>query len=163
MSKSLNELLDQLAALQYLHEQLYKLAEQKRSAIITGKLEPFEEVTKAERELVQHIEDIEKLRQQTVLIVAGELKISKLKLIDIIEACPNHEWKDKLKNQRDSLKNAVEKIRLYNRQNSELLKASIEHVHAFMKMVGQASSVNPTYSTQGMQAMQGRCILDQKI
>lgn len=144
---NLEKILLHMAAL---YTKLVSEGELKRQAIIDGEVGSLEEVLEREYMLLEQIEKAEGMRITLSQQAEVELCIPKedrpVKISRIIESAGANA--ESLKKAREILRKKLHKFRYRNRQNEELLKASIAHVNDFMSMVKNASG-KKTYNRNG--------------
>ncbi|MDR1613277.1 MAG: flagellar protein FlgN [Planctomycetota bacterium] len=133
-----------------LHRAMLEAAGEKRESIIRGDLPALEAVVSKERELVARIEDEERKRQAVMPMLRRGLGVGDdvEKLSDIANMTDDPE-KTRLLSLADELKTVVEEVRKITRHNSELLKASLEHVDAFLRTVAEAAHPGNSYRRDG--------------
>ncbi len=147
-----------------LYSELLKQGEIKRDAIIGGKIDVLEEVLDKEYELLDKVKKAEQIRAALSNQAEDELGIAQdkrpVKLKFLIEL-----WGEKaqgLQKAQDEIKDIINKFRYRNRQNEELLKASISHVNDFMNMIKDRAGKNKTYNKTGHDHSGGLNILDRR-
>ncbi len=140
----LNAVLLQEAAL---HQKLLEEAEAKRAAIIAGRLPEMEQILERERAIIAEVNRFEERRQELVLQTREKYQITQepFKLQQLADLL-GEEGKE-LAQTRQLLKEVLDKLRYSNRRNDELLKASIEHVNSFLRLLSQNG--NKTYDRKG--------------
>ena len=147
-----------------IYAKLLEEGEQKRIAIIEGNVQMLEEVVAREYELLEAVNKAEKVRK--ALFEQAEVdfnipedkkpvKISYLLMLFGKRAAG-------LKVAQAKLKELLTQFRYRNRQNEELLKASIEHVNSFLSMIKNRAGVNKTYNRKGYGSGGGLSILDRR-
>lgn len=143
------------------HREMVALADEKQDSIIKGDLEKLEKVVTEEKKLVARIEDEEKKRQAVMpLVKSGVGAPNEMeKLADVIGLMPEPE-RTKMMQVRNELKEVLETCQVKTRHNSELLKASLEHVEAFLRTVNEAVTKDATYKKDGKRASGGPNIID---
>lgn len=151
MDKQLTTLLALFNQLVQLHAALLAEAELKRTAIIEGDIVGMENILERENALIMGVESAEVTRSTLMEELAADLKVTKrpLTVSMLLERLPRSPDTLSLAQAKDKLKSVLEKLRFRSRQNEELLKASIEHVKGFLKMISEASTVNKTYNHKG--------------
>lgn len=144
-----------------LHNAMKGVAENKRETIIKGDLEALEKVVAEEKQLVAEIEEEEKARTAVMPMVRRglDMESEEDKLSDLIERMPEPE-RTRLEKVRLELKDAIEECRRLTRHNAELLKASLEHVEAFLRTVAEASKPDANYNRRGRRDLGGPTLLD---
>lgn len=147
-----------------LYTRLVEEGERKRTAIIEGDVQLLEEVVAVEYEVLEAIEKAEKVRKALTEQAARSCGIpEENKPVKI--SCFIALLGDKaagLKKAQNTLKEVLTKFRFRNRQNEELLKASIEHVNSFLSMIKNRAGVNKTYNRKGYGNGGGLSILDRR-
>lgn len=144
-----------------LHKSMLALAEDKQNSIISGDLEKLEKTVIEERKLVTQIEEEEQKRLSVMPLVQKGLGLgdSVEKLADVIDRMPSPE-RERMTEVRDSLKGLLEACQLKTRHNSELLKASLEHVESFLRTISEAASPDAGYRRDGKKASGGPTMID---
>lgn len=130
-----------------LHAKLLEEAELKRDAIISGKLPVMEQILEREKAVLAEINGFEEQRQELVEQAREAFGVTAepFKLQDLADRL-GEEGKE-LSKTRQLLKQVLDKLRYNNRRNDELLKASIEHVNSFLRILSQNG--NKTYDRKG--------------
>lgn len=144
-----------------LHHAMLALADDKQNSIVAGDLEKLEKTVIEERKLVTQIEDEEKKRLTVMPMVKSGLGLddSVEKLADVISRMPQPE-RDRMTEVRNTLKDLLEACQLKTRHNSELLKASLEHVESFLRTISEASSPDTGYRRDGKRSSGGPTMID---
>ena len=133
-----------------LHAKLLEAAEAKRQAVINGDVAVMESTLETEYDLVEQVEAQEKTRIQLVEKMAGFLEIADRPVtMDMLLGKLPEKNTESLREARQELRSLLGRLRIRTRQNAELLKASMEHVNAFMELIAHAGEVR-TYSRKGM-------------
>lgn len=132
-----------------LHQTLLDEAEGKRGAIIAGRLPEMEEILVREKEVLKKVEELE---QERLALVAEtcqryDLPGEPFKIQSLLDRLGAEG--EELAATRAALKDVLNRLRLCNRQNDELLKASIEHVNSFLKLLSRSANPNCTYNRKG--------------
>ena len=147
-----------------LYSELLTQGEIKRDAIISGDIDILEEVLTKEYELLDKVKKAEEIRVALSSQAEDELGIAQdkkpVKLRTLINL-----WGKKaegLLHAQNEIKEVVEKFRFRNRQNEELLKASITHVNDFMNLIKDRAGKNKTYNKSGHDRSGGLNILDRR-
>lgn len=163
MSTSLQALEAVLRNETELHASLLEAAEAKRNAIIDGDIDAMETVLKAEEQLIGLVEEAEVIRQDLVRSLQEELQIEQEPVkMSMILACIG-EAGATLAKVHEELRAVLDKLRYRSRQNAELLKASMEHVNAFLHLVAQASANNASlYNKKGQRGAGNLGLLDHR-
>lgn len=146
------------------HREMLGLAEAKQQAIVQGNIESLEQTVFAEKKLVARIEEEEKKRLAVMPLVKAGLGAGDgvEKLADVIALMPEPE-RTRMNEVRSSLKEALEACQIKTRHNTELLKASLEHVDTFLRSLADAASQgNITYKPNGKRQSGGPGRLDHK-
>lgn len=144
-----------------LHEEMLAVAEAKQDSIVKGDLEKLEKTVTDEKRLVGLIEDEEKKRMGVMPLVRSGLGLDESveKLADVIVAMPEPE-RTRMQGVRDKLKSLLEACQLKTRHNTELLKASLEHVEAFLRTVSEAATPDANYGKNGKRTGGGPSFID---
>lgn len=144
-----------------LHESLIVAAEHKRNAIIEGDLSAMETLLRHEQNLAAEIEAAERERIAIVekARAAFALPAGEIKLVTLIEKADSSD-KTRLQELRERLREILNRLRYRTRQNAELLKASLDHVHTFLKLVAEAAAGGPRYDRNGRRASSNLSLLD---
>ena len=144
-----------------LHTEMLKVAEDKQQGIVQGDLEKLEQAVAREKKLVAEIEDEEKRRQAVMPLVKKGLGLddSVEKLADVVAAMPEPE-KTGMRAIREELKGLLEACQVKTRHNAELLKASLEHVEAFLKTISDAAAQDANYKRDGKRSNGGPTMID---
>ena len=165
MKKAIENLEAVLLHMAALYMKLLEYAEVKREAIIAGDIVALEEIVKNEYALLEKVRKAEKMRVTLSAQVEEECAIAEAerpaKLTQII-ICLGAEGKG-LELAQARIKEAVEEFRYRNRQNEELLKASLAHVNEFMAMIKERAGKNRTYNKTGYDYGGGLSILDRRV
>ena len=143
------------------HREMLGVAQAKQESIIKGDLEKLEKSVADEKKLVARIEDEEKKRLAVMPLVKSGLGIGDEvdKLADVIALMPEPE-RTRMTEVRSELKEVLEACQLKTRHNSELLKASLEHVEAFLRTLADASNKDTTYGKDGKRGGGGPNMID---
>jgi flagellar biosynthesis/type III secretory pathway chaperone len=146
------------------HREMLAVAESKQAAIVQGDLEALEKSVTDERRLVVRIEDEERKRLAVMPLVKSGLGADDgvEKLADVIAMMPEPE-RGRMSEVRDELKVVLEACQLRTRHNAELLKASLEHVDAFLRSLSDATSKDATYKRNGKRSGGGPGLIDRSV
>ena len=146
------------------HREMLAVAESKQAAIVQGDLDALEKSVADERRLVARIEDEEKKRLAVMPLVKNGLGAGDdvEKLADVIAMMPESE-RGRMTGVRDELKEVLEACQLKTRHNTELLKASMEHVDAFLRSLSDAASKDTTYKRNGKRSGGGPGLIDRSV
>ncbi len=147
-----------------IHEEMLTVASAKQDAIIKGDLEKLEKTVVEERSLVAKIEEEEKKRRAVMPLVRSGLgaPAEMEKLADIIALMPEPE-KAHMTAVRERLKGVLEDCQIRTRHNAELLKASLEHVEAFLRTLSEETAKDKTYTREGRKRGGGPGLIDRSI
>lgn len=151
VSQVLNQLGELLNRHAELHGQLLVAAEHKREAIVNGDLEKMEQLLQMEKMLVQEVEVKERERAELIKQACSGLGLDygKVKLADILAKMEDRAQADRISQIRENLRGILDKLRYRNRQNCELLKASIQHANDFLHLVQCAVNGGELYGRNG--------------
>lgn len=144
-----------------LHREMLAVADVKQDSIIKGDLEKLEKAVADERKLVAGIEDEEKKRLAVMPLVKKGVGADDdtEKLADVIALMPEPE-RARMTKVRGDLKELLEACQMKTRHNSELLRASLEHVEAFLRTLADASHKDATYGRDGRKSGGGPNFID---
>ncbi len=147
-----------------IHVEMLDVAALKQDAIIKGDLEKLEKAVLEERALVARIEEEERKRQAVMPLVKGGLDAPPEtdRLADIIALMPEPE-KERMTAVRDRLKALLEDCQIRTRHNAELLKASLEHVEAFLRTLSEETAKDKTYTREGKKRGGGPGLIDRSV
>jgi Protein distantly related to bacterial ferritins len=147
-----------------IHKDMLAVADAKQDAIIKGDLEKLEKAVIDERALVSKIEDEEKKRLAVMPLVKTGMNAPEdlEKLADIIALMPEPE-KKRMTAVREELKTVLEECQIKTRHNAELLKASLEHVEAFLRTLAEETARDKTYDRGGKKLGGGPGLIDRSI
>lgn len=163
MDKTLTELEFILKREEELHAQLLQAADDKRQAIVKGDLPGMERLLQLERGLIEEVARMEKERERTAAAVREQfgLSTSDGKMASLIAAV-EEPHASRLSEVRQRLTAVLNKLRYRTRQNAELLKASVEHVNAFLRTVAGSGAPKPVYSRDGKKGNENIRLLDRQ-
>lgn len=147
-----------------IHRDMLVVAGDKQDAIIKGDLEKLEKAVLDERALVAKIEEEERKRLAVMPLVKAGLGAPPEveKLSDVIALMPEPE-KSRMTAVREELKTVLEECQLRTRHNAELLKASLEHVEAFLRTLSEETARNKTYTRDGKRGAGGPGLIDRSV
>lgn len=143
------------------HREMLDVAGRKQDAIIKGDLELLEKTVAEEKKLVVRIEDEEQKRLAVMPLVKSGVGAGEEveKLADVIALMPEPE-RTTMTAVRAALKEVLEACQIKTRHNSELLKASLEHVEAFLRTLSEVSAKDQTYGKDGKKGGGGPTMID---
>lgn len=161
MNDTLTRLEDLLARMTELHAQLLRLSEDKRQAIVEGNIDQMEGALVREQELILEVEAAEAERQEVVESLRGPMELGDgpLKLQTIIDKAEAPQA-ERLATVHRLLREVVDKLRYRSRQNAELMKASMEHVEAFLRAIAEACAPRQGYGRDGLNRKGALSLLD---
>lgn len=147
-----------------LHRNMLALAGAKQDAIIKGDLEKLEKTVAEERNLVAKIEEEEKNRAAIMPLVRSAVGLDETaeKLADVVKLLPDPD-RSRMESVHAELKSVLEQCQIKTRHNAELLKASLEHVDAFLRTVAEAASPDANYDRKGKKGGSGPTIIDRSV
>lgn len=133
-----------------IHREMLRVAEDKQQSIIKGDLEQLEKSVSEEKKIVARVEEEEEKRKAVMPLVLQGLgaPAGVEKLADVIALMPEPE-REHMTAVRAELKEVLEAAQIKTRHNSELLKASLEHVESFLRAISDAATPNKTYGNDG--------------
>ncbi len=147
-----------------IHRDMLVVADAKRDAIIKGDLEQLEKSVIDERALVAKIEEEERKRLAVMPLVKTGLDApaETEKLADVVALMPSPE-RERMTAVRGELKTVLEDCQIRTRANAELLKASLEHVEAFLRTLAEETAKDRTYTRKGKRPGGGSGLIDRSI
>ncbi len=147
-----------------IHREMLAVADAKQDAIIKGDLEKLEQAVVDERALVSKIEEEERKRLAVMPLVKTGVGAPEEaeKLADIVALMPEPE-KGRMTAVREDLKKILEECQIRTRANAELLKASLEHVEAFLRTLADETAKDKTYTRDGKKRGGGPGLIDRSI
>ncbi len=164
MKSTVDNLMAILEHMTALYAKLLKQAEAKRDAIIAGDITALEKILEQEYRLLEKVNKAEGMRSLLSDKLEDECGVARskrpLKLKSLI-ALLGAKGKG-LAEVQSKIKQVLERFRYRNRQNEELLKASIAHVDDFMNMIKGRAGKNTTYDKSGHNSGGGLSILDRR-
>ncbi|MDR0362308.1 MAG: flagellar protein FlgN [Planctomycetota bacterium] len=133
-----------------LHRAMLETAGEKRESIIKGDLPALEAAVFREKGLVAEIEDEERKRQAVMPMLRRGLGVGDdvEQLAEVAEKFHEPD-RTRILSLAGGLKDVIEDVRKITRHNAELLKASLEHVDAFLRTIAEASSPDTNYRRDG--------------
>lgn len=147
-----------------LYGKLLEEGEAKREAIISGDINALEAVLDREHALLEKVSKAESIRVSLSAQAEDEYNIPEedrpVKLSALIRVLG--EKAAGLDAAQAQIKGVLEKFRFRNRQNEELLKASISHVNDFMTLIKDRAGRNKTYNKSGRDYGGGLNLLDRR-
>ncbi len=147
-----------------IHRDMLAVAASKQDAIIKGDLEKLEKAVLDERALVAKIEEEERKRLAVMPLVKTGVGAppETEKLADVIARMPEPE-KSAMTAVREELKTVLEECQIRTRHNAELLKASLEHVEAFLRTLADETAKDKTYTRDGRKRGGGPGLIDRSV
>ncbi len=152
MAGMINDLIDMLNSQAQTYEELYGLSMEKKDAIVKDNLEDLQKITDLENILVSQHQRIEKKRlslMEDIAIVLGQ-KGRELSLLELIELMEGQKEQEELRNVRERMRAALDKLAGANEINAMLIQTSLEYIEYSLNVM--QSSVNQelsSYTVQG--------------
>ena len=161
MNQSAVELKNILAKELNVYQELLKLAKDKTKLLVDRKLTELQASVEQEENLVQQLVELEPLRQEQVMAIAGEPVI---KLEVLVEKLSDESIKLELIDIGSKLREVVEEIRVINEGNQRLAQVGLEVAQHTLKIMTRAPKP-VTYGPGGSKSnnnMRGRSLFDHK-
>ena len=161
MNQSAVELKNILAKELNVYQELLKLAKDKTKLLVDRKLTELQASVEQEENLVQQLVELEPLRQEQVMAIAGEPVI---KLEVLVEKLSDESIKLEMIDIGSKLREVVEEIRVINEGNQRLAQVGLEVAQHTLKIMTRAPKP-VTYGPGGSKSnnnMRGRSLFDHK-
>ena len=161
MNQSAVELKNILAKELNVYQELLKLAKDKTKLLVDRKLTELQASVEQEENLVQQLVELEPLRQEQVMAIAGEPVI---KLEVLVEKLSDESIKLELIDIGSKLREVVEEIKVINEGNQRLAQVGLEVAQHTLKIMTRAPKP-VTYGPGGSKSnnnMRGRSLFDHK-
>ena len=162
MNQSAVELKNILAQELNVYQELLKLAKDKTKLLVDRKLTELQASVEQEENLVQQLVELEPLRQEQVMAIAGEPVI---KLEVLVEKLSDESIKQELIDIGSKLREIVEEIRVINEGNQRLAQVGLEVAQHTLKIMTRAPkpvTYGPGGSKGNNNNMRGRSLFDHK-
>ncbi|WLR50600.1 flagellar export chaperone FlgN [Bacillus tianshenii] len=145
-----------------LHEQLNKIAVQKREFVKNNELENLQELLKVEGKFIQAVRQIDRARDEAVNEIIQDSTVDKT-----FSNCLNfvtQEERAQLQSLQQALLNELQQLQQQNQLNQELLQQSLHFVNFSIEMMlPEPEEYNYERSEKpGQFSMEGRSIFDSK-
>ncbi len=161
MNQSAVELKNILVEELGVYQELLKLAKDKTKLLVDRKLTELQASVEQEENLVQRLVELEPLRQEQVMAIAGEPVI---KLEVLVEKLSDESIKTELIEIGSKLREVVEEIKVINEGNQRLAQVGLEVAQHTIKIMTRAPKP-VTYGpggSKGCNNMRGRSLFDHK-
>ena len=138
MASLMENLIDVLNKESSEYETLLELSMQKTPAVVAGNLDALQKITDEEQIVVSRINHLEKIRTENINDIANvlnkDVKTLKLdRLIEMLESRPAE--RQQLADVHDRLKSVVNRVKMINEQNRELIAHALEMVEFDMNLL----------------------------
>ncbi len=144
-----------------IYQELLKLAKDKTKLLVDRKLTELQTSVEQEEGLVQQLVELEPLRQEQVMAIAGEPVI---KLEVLVEKLSDEGIKTELIDIGSKLREIVEELKVINDGNQRLAQVGLEVAQHTIKIMTRAPKP-VTYGPGGSKSnnqMRGRSLFDHK-
>ncbi len=156
MNQAWHELIDLFDNMSGCYEQMIKLAEEKRDALVNVNVELVTQIISQEEKLVKQINILEDSRIKIVERIAreGSWTDKKIKLLDLVERAPE-ELAGEMKKVGQRLADIVMQIALLNGINNNLLKQAMHIIEYNINVLSRAQA-SPVYGSGGDTPKEGK-------
>ena len=161
MNQSAVELKNILAKELNVYQELLKLAKDKTKLLVDRKLTELQASVEQEESLVQRLVELEPLRQEQVMALAGEPVV---KLEVLVEKLSDESIKTEMIDIGSKLREIVEELKVINDGNQRLAQVGLEVAQHTIKIMTRAPKP-VTYGPGGSKSnnqMRGRSLFDHK-
>ena len=120
------------------YEKLFELSMRKTPVIVSEDLDELAKITDEEQLIVDRINHLDNMRNESVNDIANVLNkdVTKLKIADLIKMLDSRpEEQHKLASVHDRLHDVVQNVARVNNQNRELIKSALEMVQFNMNLI----------------------------
>ena len=138
MASLMENLIDVLEKESIEYDNLLKLSMRKTSVIVSEDLDELAKITDEEQLIVDRINHLDNIRNESVNDIANVLNkdVTKLKIADLIKMLGSRpEEQQKLAAVYDKLHDVVQNVARVNNQNRELIKSALEMVQFNMNLI----------------------------
>ncbi len=141
MDKFVEEIINILKQEMKLYKDLIKLSDEKKNAIIKGKVDEIDKIIKVEQNIIFDIGRLEKVRETSVdqYCVINGLKREDINLTELGKTLGN-DAKNQLEKVQVELQGILKDLKNINDQNGELIKQSLEFIDFSINLITSASS-----------------------
>lgn len=161
MNQNAVELKNILAEELNVYQELLKLAKDKTKLLVDRKLTELQASVEQEESLVQRLVELEPLRQEQVMAMAGEPVV---KLEVLVEKLSDESIKTEMIDIGSKLREVVEELKVINDGNQRLAQVGLEVAQQTIKIMTRAPKP-VTYGPGGSKSnnqMRGRSLFDHK-
>ncbi|SHI96483.1 flagellar protein FlgN [Propionispora hippei] len=164
MEELCNKLTVLLTDMLQVYTNILALGKRKKDALVAGKVNELETITKEEEQLILQAGKLEKTRTgitQDILAKSG-LQTDKLTLTEIKDLAGS-DIAEQLSRLGDELGAALQEIKATNELNTKLIQRAMAYVDYNINILTQHST-GPVYAAQGQagKSVQSRMLVDQK-
>ncbi|MGK9252702.1 flagellar protein FlgN [Paenibacillus sp. P22] len=140
-------IIDTLEQQDALYSQMIELADQKTPALVKGDLDALNALLMKERKLVKAAGELEERRTTQVNIHFSklQLRLRSGKLADLIRTVSQPEDKQKLTEIQQELSGKLERLRMKNEHNQQLLRQSLEFIEFSLELASDQPHDDYTY------------------
>lgn len=166
MKHSISLLVDILKQECEIYKGLLEISEQKKDILMQGDVDALDDMVSREKEALQKISSLERMREDTAGSVALEQSISaqNVRLEEIIETCSGKE-KDALERIKSELEEVVEALSINNAHNKMLIDTQLQYSAFCIEMLTGQTNMTNTYTNSGKVSDTAvkRSLLDQTV
>lgn len=147
MASLMENLIDVLNKESSEYDALLELSMQKTPVIVAGNLEELQKITDEEQNVVSRINRLERKREENLKDIANVLNkdvktLKLINLIDMLEARPAE--RQKLADVHDRLQSVVNRVKMVNTQNGELVNNALDMVKFDLNLLQSMKSAPET-------------------
>ncbi|MCM3288573.1 flagellar protein FlgN [Paenibacillus sp. MER 180] len=128
---SVQRIMESLSLLNDLHKQLIDIAEEKKQVIIKNDVEGLSQLMTKESRLLKRVAEADEDRLQAAqefILEKGIRSQLNLTVTEITRLVFNAEEREQIVSLRDNLSNTINKLKVKNDQNQDLLRQSLEFI-----------------------------------
>lgn len=149
-----------------IYKNLLTMSEQKKDILIQGDVDALDAMVSREKEALQKISSLERMREDTTSSTALEqgIETKNVRLEEIIETCSGEE-KDALQRIRFELGEVVKALSDNNAHNKMLIDTQLQYSAFCIEMLTGQTNMTNTYTNSGRvsDSADKRSLLDQTI
>ena len=150
MDNLINELITVLDQEARVYENILRMSKNKTNIIVEGKVVELDNIVKLEQSLVLQMGRLEKLREELVEKLAGEIGIKPLEVtISELMKHINSERAQRLKACQDKLSTTVNELKDTNGINAKLIQNSLDYINFSINLIATADVGNNNYGNKG--------------
>lgn len=150
MSILVDKFIDILITEKAVHEELLKLAIEKKEVLIKNDIDVLNNIVSRETEIITLVKELENQRVDLVKQIAMEIEVQKEILT--LDEMANHvqdDQKAQLMQIKSELNDIVKKLIDYNDLNKELLKTHLNYTFFSLNVMSQGATPADTYDNSG--------------